>query len=139
MSEPLRPSTLSEILDRTVQFYRSRFLVFLGISAVPTVVVLVLAGAVIGTSVWWDKYSTASFSPAVAVVLMILAPFSAVVPRVRLRSGNGYFPCFACSQRASAQRASNRRTASGTAFIGFFMYSPYRLPFILSVMAVTGD
>jgi hypothetical protein len=69
MSEPLRPSTLSEILDRTVHFYRSRFLVFLGISVVPTVVVLVLAGGIIGTSVWWDKYSTASFSPAVAVVL----------------------------------------------------------------------
>ena len=32
MNEPLRPLTLGEILDRTVQFYRSRFLVYLGIS-----------------------------------------------------------------------------------------------------------
>jgi len=41
MNEPLRPSSLSEILDRTVQLYRARFLVFLGISLVPTALVLV--------------------------------------------------------------------------------------------------
>lgn len=41
MNEPPRPSNLGEILDRAVQLYRSRFLVFLGISLVPTVMVLV--------------------------------------------------------------------------------------------------
>jgi len=39
----LRPMNLGEILDRTVQLYRSRFLVFLGISAAPTAVVLATA------------------------------------------------------------------------------------------------
>ncbi len=43
MNEPLHPSTLGEILDRTVHLYRSRFLVLLGIAFIPTGVVLALA------------------------------------------------------------------------------------------------
>ena len=35
MNEPLHPLTLAEILDRTAQIYRSRFLVFLGIATIP--------------------------------------------------------------------------------------------------------
>jgi hypothetical protein len=46
MDEPLHPSSLSEILDRTAQLYRSRFLVFLGIAVIPTAVLLVFAGIV---------------------------------------------------------------------------------------------
>lgn len=41
MIEPLRPASLSEILDRTAQLYRSRFFVFLGIALLPTAAVLV--------------------------------------------------------------------------------------------------
>ena len=37
----LAPSTLGEILDRTVQLYRTRFLLYLGISLVPSVLVVV--------------------------------------------------------------------------------------------------
>ncbi len=47
MNEPLHPSSLSEILDRTAQLYRSRFLVFLGIAFIPTVVLVVFAGAAV--------------------------------------------------------------------------------------------
>ena len=46
MDEPLHPSTLSEILDRTAQIYRSRFLVLFGIAAIPTGVLLVFSGIV---------------------------------------------------------------------------------------------
>jgi len=35
MSEPLRPLTLGEILDRTAQLYRRNFLLFAGVAAVP--------------------------------------------------------------------------------------------------------
>lgn len=35
MSVRLRPMTLGEILDRTVQSYRQRFWVFAGIAALP--------------------------------------------------------------------------------------------------------
>ncbi|MGD0631034.1 MAG: hypothetical protein ABR987_17030 [Terracidiphilus sp.] len=44
MNEPLHPSSLSEILDRTAQIYRSRFLVFLGIAIIPTAVLVAFAG-----------------------------------------------------------------------------------------------
>ncbi len=43
MNEAPRPLNLGEILDRTISLYRSRFLVFLGISAIPTGVILVVA------------------------------------------------------------------------------------------------
>lgn len=46
MDEPLHPSSLSEILDRTAQIYRSRFLVFLGIAVIPTAALLVIGGGV---------------------------------------------------------------------------------------------
>ncbi|HVZ82037.1 MAG TPA: hypothetical protein VG893_00060 [Terracidiphilus sp.] len=45
MPEPLHPLTLGEILDRTAQMYRARFLVYLGIGVVPAGTLLVLAGA----------------------------------------------------------------------------------------------
>jgi hypothetical protein len=34
--------TLGEILDRTIQIYRSRFLVFIGIAAIPALAMLAL-------------------------------------------------------------------------------------------------
>lgn len=46
MDDPLHPSSLSEILDRTAQIYRSRFLVFLGIAVIPTAALLVIGGGV---------------------------------------------------------------------------------------------
>jgi hypothetical protein len=42
MNETLHPSTLGEILDRTAQLYRARFMVYLGIALVPTGAMLVL-------------------------------------------------------------------------------------------------
>jgi hypothetical protein len=48
----LAPSTLGEILDRTAQLYRSRFLVFLGISLVPTATVLIPACGIFVFLVW---------------------------------------------------------------------------------------
>jgi hypothetical protein len=41
MDEPLHPSSLSEILDRTAKIYRSRFPVFFGIAVLPTAMLLV--------------------------------------------------------------------------------------------------
>ncbi len=72
MNEPLHPSNLGEILDRTVQFYRSRFLVFLGISVLPTGVVLVLACGIFFFLAWWGANGAASVPPAVAGVLAVV-------------------------------------------------------------------
>ncbi len=52
MSAPMRPATLGEILDRTVNIYRSRFWVFLGIATAPAAVVLVCVGAVVALGAW---------------------------------------------------------------------------------------
>jgi hypothetical protein len=42
MNEPLHPSTLGEILDRTVQLYRRNFWMFAGTAALPVAVILAL-------------------------------------------------------------------------------------------------
>ena len=52
MIEALRPSTLGEILDRAVDMYRSRFLVFLGIASLPAGVVFASAVAVFLFFAW---------------------------------------------------------------------------------------
>ncbi len=52
MNEAPRPLNLGEILDRTISLYRSRFLVFLGISAIPTGVILVLASGAFLLLAW---------------------------------------------------------------------------------------
>src|SRR5579863_8818246 len=52
MNEPLHPLTLSEILDRTAQMYRSRFLVFLGIGTIPAGTVFVFAAGAFAFFLW---------------------------------------------------------------------------------------
>jgi hypothetical protein len=52
MNEPLHPLTLSEILDRTAQFYRSRFLLFLGIAAIPAGIMFVFAAGAFAFFAW---------------------------------------------------------------------------------------
>ncbi len=52
MNEPMHPLTLGEILDRTAQMYRSRFLVYLGIGVVPTGVLLVFAALSFALLAW---------------------------------------------------------------------------------------
>ncbi len=42
MNHPLRPMNLGEILDRTFQIYKSRFLVFVGIAAIPALIMMAL-------------------------------------------------------------------------------------------------
>jgi len=82
MNELLRPLTLGEILDRTAQLYRSRFLVFLGISLVPTGVTLALAFAVALVVAWWNWSGAASVSSEAGYVLVVI--FCTVVALVAL-------------------------------------------------------
>jgi uncharacterized membrane protein len=82
MNELLRPLTLGEILDRTAQLYRTRFLVFLGISLLPTGVVLALAFGVGLVVAWWSWAGASSVSEAAGYVLV--AVFSLAVTLVAL-------------------------------------------------------
>ena len=52
MNEQLRPLTLAEILDRTAQLYRSRFLVFLGIGTIPAGTIFVFAAGTFAFFSW---------------------------------------------------------------------------------------
>jgi hypothetical protein len=70
MNEPLHPSTLGEILDRTAQLYRSRFLLFLGISVIPTGVVVVLACLFGLVAAWWSVAGAGSFPEETGYVLV---------------------------------------------------------------------
>jgi hypothetical protein len=70
MNEPLRPSSLGEILDRTVQLYRSRFLVFVGISVVPTGIVLALACVAGLIAAWWGASGARSVSSGAGYILV---------------------------------------------------------------------
>jgi hypothetical protein len=71
MNEPLRPSNLGEILDRTVQFYRARFLVFFGVAAVPTAVVLVFASGVFLLLAWSGSSGNSSNHAAIHTMIAI--------------------------------------------------------------------
>ncbi len=68
MNEPLHPLTLAEILDRTAQLYRSRFLVFMGIGAIPAGTVFVFAAGVFAFFTWMG--SNARHGAAIADVLV---------------------------------------------------------------------
>lgn len=79
MNEPLHPSTLGEILDRTAQLYRSRFLLFLGISVIPTGVILALV-CVIGLVVaWWSAAGAGSVSTEKGWVLVAVFAIAATL------------------------------------------------------------
>ena len=52
MNEPLHPLKLGEILDRTAQIYRSRFLVFLGIATIPAGTMFVFFAGLFGLIAW---------------------------------------------------------------------------------------
>ena len=59
MTATLRPMNLGEILDRTFQIYRSRFLVFVGIAALPAIAMMALEMA----DQFWLKILPEPFGP----------------------------------------------------------------------------
>jgi hypothetical protein len=52
MNEFLRPATLGEILDRTANLYRSRFLVLFGIASVPSAILIGFMGCMVLLFAW---------------------------------------------------------------------------------------
>jgi len=68
----LAPSSLGEILDRTVHLYRSRFLVYLGISLVPTALIIVPACGFFLLLAGLGSLGAGSAAPAAAGVLGIV-------------------------------------------------------------------
>lgn len=79
MSEPLRPSSFGEILDRTVQLYRSWFLVFFGIAVIPTVVMLVFAASFFLFITWFGSGQNTVGYPAAAILALVFLVALALV------------------------------------------------------------
>src|SRR5215469_14097827 len=77
----LAPRSLGEILDRTAQLYRGHFLLFVGISAIPVAVALLVA-AVIGALVAYLGVTakTASIPSTAAIGLLVLAALLIAMP-----------------------------------------------------------
>jgi hypothetical protein len=72
MSETFRPATLGEILDRTAQIYRRRFMLFVGVAALP-IGVIVGVSAVAG-AIWKAFFSSITinnFGMTGALVVLI--------------------------------------------------------------------
>lgn len=76
MNEPLRPLSLGEILDRTAQMYRARFLVYLGIGVIPAATLLAFAGLGFVLLAWagagGPDLSAQGTQAVVAVLLLLL-------------------------------------------------------------------
>lgn len=84
MNEPFHPLSLSEILDKTAQFYRSRFLVFVGIGTIPAGAVFVFAAGTFAYIAWMGASSRHGASVADVLVWVFLVLVIAIVIPVGL-------------------------------------------------------
>lgn len=104
MTAPLRPMNLGEILDRTFQIYRSRFLVFVGIRlASPLITLIILVLGEVGATTTLSAPTKAMFSHAASwmprdwpasfihylgwPLIAFLTSHELLAPRATLRSG----------------------------------------------------
>jgi hypothetical protein len=71
MDETLHPSTLSEILDQTIQIYRRRFLVFAGLAAAPYAAVLVPVSIFLLLGWWLGNLNSGTGKNAEIPILVI--------------------------------------------------------------------
>jgi hypothetical protein len=79
MTEPLRPFTLGEILDRTAQLYRRNFLLFAGVAAVPAASILVVLIPFIGMIALPLRAAAKGGTPQSATMVALLMAMGVVV------------------------------------------------------------
>ncbi len=78
MEPALRPMSLGEILDRTVQVYRKRFLAFVGIAAVPYALALFPLSAFLLLEFWFGSSGTGLIGSTGSSILIGVGVFVAV-------------------------------------------------------------
>ncbi len=129
MIETLRPSTLGEILDRTADMYRSRFVVFLGIASLPAGVVFASAVAVFLFFAWMGAQGR-SVDPTVGGVValvfvagcgLILAPLCATVAALGAGALNHAAVAAFHHQPMSIRQAYKAAWKRGWRYIGIFL------------------
>jgi hypothetical protein len=76
MAASMRPLTLGEILDRTVQLYRRNFLLFAGISISPAAIMVLVFG---GTGIFLSTQIATLKQPGTGMVILGLVLTLAVL------------------------------------------------------------
>jgi Membrane domain of glycerophosphoryl diester phosphodiesterase len=81
MNEPLRPYTLGEILDRTMQLYRRNFLLFAGSAAPPSAVMLAMLLAILAVVGYFARSGMAGLREhGLAIGILLIAVAAVTVP-----------------------------------------------------------
>jgi hypothetical protein len=146
--------SLGEILDRTVQLYRSRFLVFFGIALIPTAVVLGFAagsflfiawfGSILA---WWESMGSPFFPPAALAVVFLVAvalvalPMCLVVAALGTAAMNHAVARAWLDERITIRDAWKGARRRGWNYIGLFLLqtlivwvAPFGLLFVLQIV-----
>lgn len=117
MNEPLHPLTLTEILDRTAQLYRSRFLLFLGIATIPAGTLFLFAAGIFGFFAWMGANSRHGATVAdVFVWVFLIVLLILVVPGSLITSALGEAAMTDASARFFLGETTTIRTAYKTAW-----------------------
>ncbi len=72
MKDGLKPYTLGEILDRTVQIYRRNLLLFAGIALLPTLLMVVTGGGAVFLITWIGKLQSSTTALLMGLVVFAL-------------------------------------------------------------------
>ncbi len=112
MRADLRPLSLGEILDRTFQIYRSKFLLFAGIAAIPALAMIALEAA---NRVWWGL-TPEPFYGNVSLTLMQWTLYSTALYQVALLLHLLVWPAFA--DQASRLYFGEHPKLTAVAFLG---------------------
>ncbi len=151
MPEPLHPSSLSEILDRTAQIYRARFLAFLGIAVLPTGVLLAFA-AVVALLVWrlGSMNSASSAIAGVVAALLLGLIFLVALPALLAATSLATAAMSHAAARIFMGQPVSIRDSylavwrRGWSYIGLFVFQivvvwvvPFGAWFVLSIVGAT--
>jgi hypothetical protein len=147
MNEPLHPLTLSEILDRTAQLYRSRFLLFLGIATLPAGTLFLFAAGIFGFIAWIGVNSRHGATVAdISVWVFLIVLLILVVPGSLITSALGEAAMSDAAARFFLGETTTIRIAYKTAwklggrYVGLFVLQGLAIfagPAVLFVIAVT--
>ena len=116
-NEAPRPLNLGEILDRTVQLYRDRFLVYLGIAIIPTGLLLIFGGGTFLVLAWLGSRpgaTAASMNSASAMALGVLVLGVISLPVLAVALGVSSLSTAAMNHAAAGALAGMRPTIRGS-------------------------
>lgn len=145
MDEALHPSTLSEILDRTIQIYRKRFLVFVGIGVLPYVAVLVPIAVFLLLGFWlgsWAGSGMAAAGSALAIgagALVAVPTWIAATALATAALSQGAWRSYLTGERITIRGAYREVWVRGWSYAGLYFLQAlliWGIPMIAGLLAV---